>query len=212
MVGCPGRSGMFAVKSLYVTDQRAPFGPIPSCRTVLPFGAGRPPNPGGSTPGGGAAAPSVDAGLVAAPSVGCVGVGVGIFAAGVGTGAPRWPSACAICCCIWGGSGMAPMGPSGLSGCCTWWWWWTCGWCAWWWWWCGCGPACGSEFGRGCGMARNGFVWRGLAGSGACAGRNGFGGTAAVRGPGEDDVEGACGSSRRTKCRLWSLDMRSWSS
>lgn len=135
MVGCPGRSGMFAVKSLYVTDQRAPFGPMPSCLTVLPFGAGKPPNPGGSTPGGrafggrtfggrtfggrtfgmGAAAPSVDAGLDAALSVGCVGVGAS--AAGVGTGAPRWPSACAICCCIWGGSGMAPMGPSGLRGC-----------------------------------------------------------------------------------------------
>jgi hypothetical protein len=117
MVGCPGRSGIFAVKSLYVTDQRAPFGPMPSCRTVLPFGAGSPANPGGSTFGGGAAAPSVDAGLGAAPSVGCVDVGVS--AAGVVTGAPRWASACAICCCIWGGSGMAPTGPSGLSGCCT---------------------------------------------------------------------------------------------
>lgn len=78
---------MFAVKSLYVTDQRAPFGPIPSCRTVLPFGAGKPPNPGGRTPGGGAPAPSVDAGLGTAPLAGSVGVGVSV--AGVGIGAPR---------------------------------------------------------------------------------------------------------------------------
>lgn len=119
IVGCPGRKGMFAVKSLYVTDHRAPFGPIPSCRTVLPFGAGNPPNPGGRMPGGGAPVPSADAGLGAAPSAGCVGVGVSV--AGVGIGAPRCPNACAICCCICGGSGIAPIGPSGLRGCCTWW-------------------------------------------------------------------------------------------
>jgi hypothetical protein len=119
MVGCPGRKGMAAVKSLYVTDQRAPFGPIPSCRTVLPFGAGSPPNPGGRTPGGGAPVPSADAGLGAAPSVGCVGAGADVPVGGVGTGAPRWAKAWAICCCICGGSGMAPMGASGLMGCCT---------------------------------------------------------------------------------------------
>ena len=79
-VGCPGRKGMFAVKSLYVTDQRAPFGPTPSCRTVLPFGAGMPATPGGGTPGVGAGAPSAGAGVPsagagAAPPGCCVGVG-----------------------------------------------------------------------------------------------------------------------------------------
>ena len=85
MVGCPGRKGMFAVKSLYVTDQRAPFGPIPSCRTVLPFGAGMPPNPGGRRPGGGAGAPSAGAGADAAPSAACAGAPGAV----VGIGEPR---------------------------------------------------------------------------------------------------------------------------
>ena len=118
MVGWPGRMGLFAVKSLYVTDQRVPFGPMPSCRTVLPFGAGMPPSPGGRTGGGGGGAPSADAGLDAAPSAGRVGVS----GAGGGFKGPRWPSACAICCCICGGSGTAPLGARGWRGWCAWWW------------------------------------------------------------------------------------------
>ena len=83
--GWPGRNGLFAVKS-YVTDQRPPFGPATSCRTILPFGAGMPPNPGimpGARGGGGggawAGAPSVGAGCGAAALPGCTGVpGAGV--------------------------------------------------------------------------------------------------------------------------------------